>query len=252
MSSRLQAVLAAGDTAYGAFLMLRSDPVAVEIIAKQGFDYLCIDMQHGLADFDTTVGLLQAITHGDATPLVRVPSLDDAVIGHVLDAGAQGVIVPMINSADEARAAVRACRYAPDGTRSFGPLRAGSLYPGYYPDVAASVLCIPMIETADALRDVDDIVAVPGVAAVYLGPSDLSLALGLPPANDSPDTAFVEALDTVVAACDRAGVTPAVHANAGLAAARRATGFRMITVATDMSALVAGTAGDLARARGPA
>lgn len=249
MSTGLQDILAAGDTAYGAFLMLRTDPVAVEIIAKQGFDYLCIDMQHGLADFDATVGLLQAIAHGDATPLVRVPSLDNAVIGHVLDAGARGVIVPMINSVDEARAAVRACRYAPDGERSFGPLRAGNLYSGYYPDVAASVLCIPMIETATGLRDVDAIVSTPGVEAVYVGPADLSLALGLPPATDSTDQAFVDALDTVVAACGRAGVTPAVHANAALAQARRDSGFRMITVATDMSALVGGTAGDLARAR---
>ncbi len=249
MSGRLQDVLAAGDTAYGAFLTLRTDPVALERIAKQGFDYLCVDMQHGTPDFAATVGILQAISHGDATPLVRVPSLDNAVIGHVLDAGALGVIVPMINSAEEARAAVCACRYAPDGNRSFGPLRAGSLYQGYYPDVAASVMCIPMIETVAGLRDVADIASVPGVAAVYVGPSDLSMALGLQPSPDAPDEIFTDALNAVVAAATTAGVIPAVHANAELAKARRDTGFRMITVSTDVSALLTGTANDLARAR---
>jgi 4-hydroxy-2-oxoheptanedioate aldolase len=152
----------------------------------------------------------------------------------VLDAGALGVIIPMVNTPDEARRAVDACRYAPVGTRSFGPLAAGARYGADYVTTANDVVaCIPMIETRQAVEAIDDILAVPGIDAVYIGPADLSLTYGLPPATDHPGEPFDSALKTVVDACQRHGVVPGIHASAALAAKRHAGGFRMITVGFD-------------------
>ena len=130
-------------------------------MAAQGWDSLTIDLQHGLIDYQVAVGMLQAISGGPTTPLVRIPWLDPAIIMKLLDAGAYGVICPMINSAEETERFVAACRYPPAGIRSFGPLRA-RLYAGsdYFKEANRTILAIAMIETHSALEHLDEILSV--------------------------------------------------------------------------------------------
>jgi 4-hydroxy-2-oxoheptanedioate aldolase len=238
-----------GATTLGAWMSLR-EPLLAEIAALSGYDYVCIDMQHGLSDIQQILASLHAVARTPAVPIVRVPWNEPGIIGRVLDAGALGVIIPMVNSAEEARQAVAACRYAPVGARSYGPLVAMARNgPGYFEAANASVACIPMIETRQAVESIDDILAVPGIDAVYIGPADLSLTYGLPPAVDHPGDPFQGALATVVAACRRHGVIPGVHANAALAGARHEAGFRMISVGFDALPAMIAIRADIKTAR---
>ena len=238
-----------GNTALGAWLMLR-DPLIAEAAANAGFDYVCVDMQHGLAGFSETMAMLQAMARSATTPLVRVPWNEPGIIGRALDAGAMGVIIPMVNSPEEAAQAVAACRYAPVGRRSFGPLAAGTRYgPTYYAGANDRVACIPMIETKQAVDHIDEILDVPGIDAIYVGPADLSLTYGLPPAMDNPGEPFDGALRAIVESCARHGVTPGIHANADLSKKRSTSGFRMITVGFDIGPITAAFRADLATSR---
>lgn len=238
-----------GRTTLGGWISLR-DPLLAEVAGTAGYDYVVVDLQHGLSDLQQGIVLLHALARSAAVPVVRVPWNEPGIIGRVLDAGAMGVIIPMVNSPQEAAAAVGACRYAPAGARSYGPLGASARYgPGYAATANEEVACIPMIETRTAVEAIDDILAVPGIDAVYVGPADLSLTYGLAPAPDHDGEPFNGALATVVAACERAGVVPGIHANASLAAKRHAAGFRMITVASDAVAAMQGLRSDLATAR---
>lgn len=240
---------AAGEAALGAWLAIPS-PVVAEAVARLGFDYVCIDLQHGLLDDAAALAMLQSIACTDATPFVRVPSNDFAAIGRALDAGALGVIVPMIRTADDVRRAVAACRYPPVGERSFGPTRAAvSAGPDYFARANDLVACVPMLETREAIDSLDEILAVPGVDAVYVGPNDLSLALGQAPAPHNPPP-YEDAYRRIAKACEAAGIPAGIHARASLAAQHRANGFRMITVSTDLSALVARSREELELARG--
>jgi 4-hydroxy-2-oxoheptanedioate aldolase len=250
MANALKALLSSGGVAHGGWLSIPSS-VSAEIVARTGFDYVCVDMQHGLVDYSDALAMLQALCLGASSPVVRVPWNEPGIIGRVLDAGAMSVIVPMVNSPDEARAAVAACRYAPAGARSFGPVRA-FLQEGarYFASANAEVACIPMIETARALERLDAILDVPGIDAVYVGPADLSITLGLPPGNNDDRPEFVAALERVVAACRARGIAPGIHASAALAARRRAMGFRMITVSADQLALGDAMRAELKLARG--
>jgi 4-hydroxy-2-oxoheptanedioate aldolase len=240
---------AADGAALGAWMFLR-EPLISETASKAGYDYVTIDLQHGLSGFEQIDAHLQAIGLGGATPVVRVPWNEPWMIGRALDAGALGVIVPMVNSPEEAERAVAACRYAPTGARSIGPIGAMTRHQGYFRSANADVMCIVMIETMQAVERIDDILAVPGIDAVYVGPADLSLTMGLPPSSDQQDQRFHDALATVVASCERHGVIPGIHATAALAAARREAGFRMITVAFDHAPIAAALTADLERARG--
>lgn len=247
-TSSLKAKWRAGEQTFGAWLAI-PDVVVAEAAGQAGFDYVCIDLQHGLADYTACVAMLAAISRGESTPVVRVPWNEPGIIGRVLDAGAMGVVIPMVNNAEEAQRAVAACRYAPEGHRSFGPLRA-SVYAGrdYYEHANAEVSCIPMVETKEAIDNLDAILDTPGVDAAYIGPADLSVTYGLPPAPDN-DGPFPKALEAVVQGCRRRGVTPGIHANASLAPTRAAQGFGMVTASADFGALVAGFARDLKAAR---
>ena len=238
-----------GEVTFGAWLSIPSS-YSAEVVAHNAFDWVCIDMQHGVIDYQAAVTMLQAISTTEATPVVRVPWNEFSIIGKMLDAGAMGIIVPMVNSVDEARAAVSACRYFPNGARSYGPTRAG-LYaePDYFDHANDEVACIPMIETRQALEQLDHILSVPGIDAVYVGPIDMSITLGLPPRMDNGG-AFEAARIAIAEACGRHGVTPGIHGNASLAAGHVAAGYRMITVYHDVAALAAGAAADLKTARG--
>ncbi len=225
-----------GETTIGAWLTYR-EPLLAEIAATSDYDYVCIDMQHGLQDIDMTTNMLFAVARTPAVAMVRVPWNEPGIIGRALDAGALAIVIPMVNSAEEAARAVAACRYAPDGMRSFGPSIPNNRYGPSYPSEANGVVaCIPMIETREAIERVDEIVSVPGIDAVYIGPADLSISLGLPPAMDHDGGPFDEALLAVVAACNKYGVTPGIHANPAIAAKRHQQGFRMITVGYEIFA----------------
>jgi 4-hydroxy-2-oxoheptanedioate aldolase len=245
----LRALWGRGGTALGGWLTVPSS-FSAEIMARAGFDWVCVDMQHGMIDFPQMLHMLQGVSSTDATPLVRVPRNEPGIIGKSLDAGARGVIVPMVNSRREAQEAVAACRYAPLGIRSYGPLRANySAGPDYFAHANTDVLCIVMIETKEAVDDVDDIVSVPGVDAVYMGPADLSITLGLPPAPDQSDPTFTDALEKVVDACRRHHVVPGVAGNATTAVTRIEQGFRLVEVASDNGLLAVGAGTALSRVR---
>jgi 4-hydroxy-2-oxoheptanedioate aldolase len=251
----LRAIWAQHGAALGGWLTVPSS-MSAEIMAHSGFDWVCVDMQHGLIDYAQMVQMLHGISSTDTVPLVRVPWNEPGIIGKSLDAGAWGVIVPMVNTAAEAEAAVAACRYAPQGHRSYGPLRA-NYYAGsdYFDRANAEVVCAVMVETRVAIENVEQILAVPGVDAVYIGPADLSVTLGLAPAPDHPDRVFTEALERVMEAALRHGVVPGIAGNAETAVKRLAQGFQLVEVASDAGLLGvgAGRALDKVRPRnGPA
>ena len=223
----------------GYWVMLDAPP-ATERLARTGYDYVVLDAQHGLIDYG---GLVQGLTAidaaGSAVGMVRVDANDLAAIGHALDAGAAGVIVPLVSSADEAAAAVRATRYPPDGARSFGPLRSG-LRIGPDPAVSnGAVVVLAMIETAEGLADVARIAATPGLDGLYIGPNDLRLALGgATPDDPAYDEQLEAALVAVREACEAAGIAVGIFTTSGEAAAQRLReGFTFVTVAFDLAHL---------------
>lgn len=250
--SKLQQTWAAGESTLGLWLTSNSAVVA-ESVVDLGFDYVNIDMQHGFSDYADVVDMMRAMVPAAASTITcRVPWNEPGVIGRVLDAGAMGVIIPMVNTVEQAERAVSACRYAPAGARSFGPVRAARVNgPEYHSTANERVACIPMIETVEALSNLDAILSVPGIDAVYVGPADLSLTLGLAPQGDHDDASFNAALAKVVSACNRRGIVAGIHANPQIAAKRLEQGFRMVTVTSDLQAMMAG-ASDALRSGRPA
>jgi 4-hydroxy-2-oxoheptanedioate aldolase len=208
---------------------------SAELMARSGYDWVCIDTQHGLIGYDQMALMLQAVAMTGTPAFVRVPWNQPDHIMKALDAGAQGIVVPMVNSAEEARAAVGACRYPPEGYRSWGPIRASLGVPGYSPSSAnRRVVVAVMIETTSGLESADEILAVAGVDAVYVGPSDLAVSHGLEPGGDSRDPVHARLIEAALAACQRNGVVPGLHC-ASVENARhwRERGFRMLNVASD-------------------
>jgi 4-hydroxy-2-oxoheptanedioate aldolase len=238
-----------GATTLGAWLFLR-EPFTAEAAGDAGYDYVCIDMQHGLADYRDMVAMVQALSRTPATPIVRVPGNEPTMIGRILDAGALGVIIPMVNTASQAAEAVAACRYAPTGNRSLGPIGAMTRHgSGYFRWANQRVACLPMIETIEAVENIDEILQVPGIDAIYVGPADLSLTLGLPPYMDHADGRFQDALATILDACRRHSVVAGIQASPALAETRAKQGFQMITVGYDQAPVVAALRADLAASR---
>lgn len=228
------------NTAFGCWLKVPSS-VTAEIAALSGFDYVCIDMQHGFSDRNDLILMLQVIQPHCPRAIVRVPSNEPSVIGWALDAGATGVIVPLVNSAEEAEKAVRACLYPSKGNRSMGPTRAERVFgEEYVQEVESSIQCLPMIETLDALNNLESILSVDGVDSIYVGPSDLSVNLGLPKGNNDGNPKFDEALEEIVSSCEKYNVVPGIHANSSLADIRQQQGFRILTVVEDDGAMSAG------------
>jgi 4-hydroxy-2-oxoheptanedioate aldolase len=226
---------------------------SAEIMAAQGFDSLTIDLQHGVLDDSHLVPMLQAIRASGVTPMARVRWLDPAAIMRVLDAGAYGVICPMVNSAEEARQLVQHMRYPPLGSRSFGPTRANfSAGSGYAAEANDQVLCLAMIETAAALERVEEIAATPGLDGLYIGPADLTLGVTdgrLAPGFDREEPEMVAAIQRVLGAGKAAGLRVGLHCGTPAYAARAAGwGFDLVTLSNDVRLLAtaaAATVGDL-------
>ncbi|MBS0433556.1 MAG: 2,4-dihydroxyhept-2-ene-1,7-dioic acid aldolase [Proteobacteria bacterium] len=222
-----------------------------ETMAHQGWDTLTIDLQHGVVDYQAMVGMLQAISTTATVPIVRVPWLEPGIIMKTLDAGAYGVICPMVNTREEAQRFVAYTSYAPKGTRSFGPVRA-LLYGGAdYPTKANdTIVRFAMIETAQALDNLDAILSVEGLDAIYIGPSDLSLALGCKPQFDDVEPKVAQAIDHIVARAKAHGVVAGIHnGRSDVAKARIARGFRFVTVSSDARLIAAGSQQVLAEMR---
>lgn len=204
-------------------------------MASLGFDWLCVDLQHGMLSYDDLKYMLPAISTTDTIPIVRVPWNEPYEIMKALDAGAYGVIVPMVNNRAEAEQAVSACRYPPDGLRSFGPVRA-AMYGGrgYADEANGQIACIAMIETAEGLDNLDEIATTPGLDAIYIGPSDLSFALGLKPVGQFEEPIHIETVGKIYDACRRAGIAAGIHTGS-LEYTQRylEQGFNLITLGTD-------------------
>lgn len=249
--NRLRQLKSAGQPIVNAWLSIGSS-YAAESVAHQGFDSVTVDGQHGMIGFDMAVTMLQAISTTDAVPLVRPSRNDGAEIMRFLDAGAYGVICPMISTAADAAALVSACRYPPAGSRSFGPAR-GLLYGGsdYLAHANDEILVLAMIETAEGLDNLDAIVATPGLDGVYVGPNDLALALGYPPLAESREPAMIEAVERIRAAVVGAGKVAGIFCSSGEGAAQRVSeGFDLVTPGNDAALLRGAMAAAAIAARG--
>ena len=232
--NKLKSIWARGEAVVNGWLSIPS-AFSAEVMANQGFDSVTVDMQHGVIDYQVAVTMLQGISTTGAMPMARVPWNDPARLMKILDAGAYGVICPMVNTRAEAEALVRACKYPPRGYRSWGPVRA-SIYAGadYGDHANDDIVVMPMIETAEAMKNLDDILSVPGVDGVYVGPSDLSLALGLKPRLDQTDAPVVEAQQKIAEACKRHGVVAGIHNSTATYALKMiAQGYQFVTLASD-------------------
>ena len=251
MTNRLRQ-RAATEACFGAWCTTPSTFTA-EVLAGEGFDYVCVDCQHGLIHYDAMWPMLQAMRHADTTPIVRLPFNDTPWFGKALDAGAQGVVVPMVNSRADAERAVAATRYPPLGVRSFGPVRSAMVV-GPDPDtVNREVLCLVMIETADAVERADEICSTPGVDGVYIGPADLAISLGVGLGKMFEAQTHVDAIEHVRETATRSGIIPGLHTGGGAQARRFAdAGFRMCTLSSDASMLRQVAQAELAAARGDA
>jgi 4-hydroxy-2-oxoheptanedioate aldolase len=241
---------AEGRTAFGLWMTVPGS-VGAEIFAGAGVDYVCVDQQHGVIDYDSMVPMFQAIRAEGTAPITRVLSNDPFLIMKALDAGAWGVIVPLVNDAEDAARAVSACRYPPRGIRSYGPVRAARVIGSRDPEeLGGEVLCLVMVETREALERVEEIASTPGVDGIYIGPSDLALSLGLPPTLDVTEDAHIEAVNSIREACHRNGIAAGIHAASGEWARKHAeAGFDIVTVATDAALLRAAALRELAVAR---
>ena len=238
-NNRVKQLWREGKTAVGGFLSIPNG-FSAEVMSHTGLDWLCIDMQHGCIDYADAVTMLTAISTTATTPLVRVPWNEPSVIMKVLDAGAYGVIVPMVSNRAEAERAVAACRYPPAGIRSNGPNRA-LFYGGadYQKNADREMLCIVMVETAEGIEKMDEIASTPGVDAVYIGPTDLALALGLPPVMDNDDPKHVATVNKILETCRKHKVAAAMH-TAGSKYTQRYIdqGFNMVMLLSDRLAMM--------------
>lgn len=238
VAMRLREKWAAGEPAFGAWAALPC-AFAAELLCVEGVDYVCIDQQHGLVDYDDTVSMLRAIEGRNTVPLTRVPANQGWIIGKALDAGSQGVVVPMVSTAEQAREAVAACRYMPKGTRSFGPVRASMVMESR--DIAIvgdGVLCFVMVETREGVENVEAIAGTPGLDGIYVGPSDLALGLGLPPNLDKEEPEHVAAVERILQACNAHGVIAGIQCGSGKSARKFADrGFKLVTFTKDSNLL---------------
>ena len=225
--------------------------ITAEIISRQGYDAVTIDMQHGINDYSSAVPMLQAMSASDATPMVRVPWLEPGIIMKLLDAGALGIICPMINTPADAERFVRYCRYAPDGDRSFGPVRAGLVHGSAYVKQAnESIVSLAMVETARALGEVAAIARTPGLTGVYIGPGDLGLSLGYEAKLDQTEPVVVDAIKRIREAAKDAGIKAGIHClTTTYAREMLDLGFDLVTVGMDIRLLTAAFAGTVGEMR---
>jgi 4-hydroxy-2-oxoheptanedioate aldolase len=225
-----------------------------EIMAAQGYDSITIDVQHGALDYSSVLPMFQAMRASGVVPMARVPWLEPGIIMKVLDAGAYGVICPMVNNAEQAAEFVSYLRYPPLGQRSFGPTRVSfAAGANYGAEANGEILAFAMIETAQGMDNLDTIAATPGLDGIYVGPADLTLGLmqgRLAPAFDREEPEMIAALQRIASACKEHGIRAALHCGTADYAVRAiGWGFEMTTVAGDSRLLAAAAAASVTRYR---
>lgn len=251
--NRLRALHRAGTPIVNAWLSISSAYVA-ELVAHQGFDAATVDLQHGMAGFEGAVAMFQAIATTGAIPLARPSENHPPEVMRLLDAGAYGIIAPMVSTRADAERLVSACRYPPVGKRSFGPGR-GLLYGGadYFQNADAEIMALAMIETREGLANLDAILDTPGLDGIYVGPNDLAIELGHAPRaeHDHPDV--VAAVARIREAVSVRGLVAGIFCSDGAAAARRVEeGFHLVTPGNDAALLRGVMAANVRAARGQA
>ncbi len=244
-SNPIRRIWAGGDCAVGAWV-LGTDPVMAEATALAGFDWICIDMQHGWIGFETLPKIIQAVSLAGAVPIVRVPGNQTWLIGKALDAGAYGVMVPLVNTAEQAMNAVNACRYMPVGGRSVGAYRPAPLIASDSRQADREIICMVQIESKEALENLETICKVPGLDVVYVGPGDMALSLGLKSKSEIDPNILFNLRDTAI----KHGVMPAMHGESGVEALWAIeNGFKVTTAGADVDYLYVQAVEDLAIAK---
>lgn len=249
LKNPLKEKLGRGEAVVGTFIGL-GHPDVTERLSRLGFDWLLLDAEHGPLGFETLQRMMQSMNGTSCIPIVRPQWNDFVVVKRVLDIGAYGVLIPWVNSRGEAEAAVRACRYPPEGIRGWGPRRAAMFDPEYYATANEEVLVAVQIETQKALDNLDEILSVEGIDACYIGPWDLSCSLGfgVPPRWDEPR--YLEAFDRVLRAAEEWGKPAGMFANIDNIGWALKRGFRFNTVDDADAFLIRGARMALERARG--
>ncbi len=242
IKNNVRAKLQRGETSFGTWVTI-PDPMVAGMLSRTPFDWLTIELEHSPTTMETAALSFALIAARGKVPLARIPINSVENIKRVLDTGAFGVVVPMVNTRGEAEAVVSAARYAPDGTRSIGGLFHAHNFATdpatYYATANDQILVVVMIETAQAVTNVDDILSVPGIDACFIGPNDLHKSLGLTPVFESDHPAFLRSVDLVLAAAKRHKVAAGIHVGDPEAAGRRsAQGFQLIAVASDAGFLM--------------
>ena len=229
MKNLLKEKLNRGEAVIGTFVEM-GHPDITEILSHMGFDWLLIDGEHSPMGFETMERMLQSMGGSDCTPIIRPQWNDLVIIKRVLDIGAHGILVPWVNTKEEAEAAVKACRYPPEGLRGWGPRRASRRDPDYRETANAEVMVTVQVETRKSLDNLDKIMGVDGIDACYVGPWDLSNNLGfsVPPKYGNPK--FIEALDHVVKVAEDHGKPSGLYCNTDNVAWAIEKGFRYNTV----------------------
>jgi 4-hydroxy-2-oxoheptanedioate aldolase len=223
---------------------LGGSPLIAETLGRSGYDFVIVDCQHGENSPGNLLGMLQAVSCTPATPLVRVAANDPSAIQRALDLGAYGLVVPMVNTRAEAEAIVQSVRYAPAGTRSWGPIR-GWLYGGgdYFAKAHEELLVIAMLETAEGVRSAEDILRVPGIDGCFIGPNDLGIALGFPAELPEYPPPVEEAIRAIRDAALAAGKAPGIYTPSAAAAKQRiAQGFRFVCIQNDFGMVLTAAA----------
>lgn len=235
MANKLKEIWASGKAAVNGWLAIPSG-FSAEVMAQCGFNSVTVDMQHGVQDYLSMVQCFQAMQAHPVTPMVRVPWNEPGIVGKVLDGGAMGVICPMINNKAEAEAFIKFCKYPPRGARSNGPIRA-AMYgeaSSYQTTANDDTLAIPMIETKEAIEKIGEILDVPGIAAIYVGPSDLAFTYGRTPKLDNDDDEALKIYEMLIKETKSRGIYAGIHCGSAEYAAKAiGMGFRLVTIQND-------------------
>ena len=211
MKNRLKRALRNGELSVGTWIQI-GHPGCAEILARAGFGWVCVDLEHGAIDFETMANIFRTLEAHDCIAVARIPQNDPVWIHRSLDAGARGLIVPMIKTAEEARSAVREAKYPPQGVRGFGYSRAnlhGADFDEYVAQANDEIAVIMQIEHKDAIANLDSILEVEGIDGLFIGPLDLSGSMGIPGDLDHPE--MVRALELFRDACRRHHVAAGLH-----------------------------------------
>jgi len=246
LKNRLKEILGRGEVALGITVSI-GHPDITDILGKIGFDYINFDTQHTPLSIETVQSMMQAMSYSQSTPIVRVQWNDFAMINRALDIGAHGIIVPFVNTKEDAIKAVQYATYPPKGMRSYGPRRASLRDPDYMATVDKEILILPQIETKEALDNMEDILSVDGIAAFFVGPYDLSRSLGVFTKWNHP--IFEKAIKRVIEAAEKSGTAPGLLAPIEESEKTIGRGFKLINIGGDTSFLTQAATSKLQKAR---